>query len=52
MVGYAIASLVNPQQVLPLAEVTHEAQALGNLKSRDQRSFDLLAAFAGSQADR
>ena len=39
-------SITNPLQVLPLAIVTLEAHALGNLESREQTSLDLLATFA------
>ena len=38
-------SVANPQQMLPLAKVTLEAHAFGNLKSRDQASLDLLSTL-------
>jgi hypothetical protein len=44
------ARVVNPQQVLPLAKVTLEAHALGDLEARDDTSLDLLAGLAGSFA--
>jgi hypothetical protein len=39
---------IDSKQVLPLAKVTLEAHAFGNLKSRDQAPLDLFAAFARS----
>jgi hypothetical protein len=44
----AFPSIADPQQVLPLAKVTLEAKTLGNLESRDQTAFDLLAALSGT----
>ena len=35
----------DPQQVLPLAIVAFEAHALGDLKTRDDASLDLLASL-------
>jgi hypothetical protein len=43
-------SIPNPQQLLPLPEVTFEAHAPGNLKRRDQTALDLLAGLPGSLA--
>ena len=39
-------SIANPQQVLPLAKVTFETHAFGNLKCRDEATLDLLVRFA------
>jgi hypothetical protein len=36
------SSITNPQQMFALAKVTFEADAFGNLKGRDDGSFDLL----------
>jgi hypothetical protein len=44
-----LLSIANPEQVLPLAEVTPEAKAL--LKRRDDASLDLLSALSGSLAN-
>ena len=46
-IGLKRVLIANPQQVLPLAIVAFEAQALGNPKGRDQTSFDLLSTFTG-----
>ena len=43
-------SIANAQQVLPLAKVTVEPHALGNLKRRDETSLDLLAALSSAFA--
>ena len=40
-------SIANPQQVLPLAKVTFETHAFGNLKCRDDATLNLLAALSG-----
>jgi hypothetical protein len=40
-------SIVNPQQVFPLARIALEAHAFGNLKGRDEAPLDLLAALSG-----
>jgi hypothetical protein len=44
--------VTNPQQFLPLAKVTFEAHAFGNLESRDQAPLDLLPTFSRSIASR
>jgi hypothetical protein len=43
-------SIANPQQIFPLAKVALEANALGNLKRRDNAPLDLLAGLPGSFA--
>jgi hypothetical protein len=43
-------SVRDPQQVLPLPEVTLESHALGNLKCRDHAAFDLLAGLSSAIA--
>ena len=43
-------SIPNPQQPLPLPQLTFEAHALGNLKRRDQTALDLLVGLPGSFA--
>jgi hypothetical protein len=48
--GPAVLSL-NPQQVLPVAAITLEAQALSDPKGRDHTPLDLRARLAGSFAD-
>jgi hypothetical protein len=47
----ARASLVNPQQVLPRAVVTFEAQALRNLVTRNNLALDRLIALVRALAD-
>jgi hypothetical protein len=41
----------NPQQVLPLAKVTLEAHALGDLEARDDTPLDLLTGLPGALAN-
>ena len=43
-------SIADPQKFLPLAKVTFEAQAFGNLKRRDEAALNLLAALSGTLA--
>jgi hypothetical protein len=45
---FARFSLANLQQVLPLPQITLEAQALGDLTRRDDTSLDLFARLASS----
>ncbi len=44
--GNSNFSIANPQKFLPLPEVALEADALGNLKGRDDASLDLLPALS------
>ena len=41
-------SITNPQQLLPLPDVAFEADASGNLESRDHASLDLLSVLLAS----
>ena len=43
---------MNPRQVLPGAEVSHEAQALGYLETCDDLTFDCLIPLVWPLADK
>jgi hypothetical protein len=45
-----LASVAKSQQVLPLAKVTHEAHAFGDLKRCHDAPLDLIAALSGALA--
>jgi hypothetical protein len=45
-------SIANSQQGFPLAKLTLEAHALGNLKRRDHATLDLLSTLSGALASR
>jgi hypothetical protein len=45
VIGCAIASLVNPKQMLPGAKVTFQSQTLRDLEVCDDFAFDCLVAL-------